>query len=235
MTPFRTQIAASILISLSTGAVFAQVDRTKTGVDPLSTEKAPNTTVVGQTKPPSRDASPTSTTSIERKTPRQTVDDAISTRVCVGCGGEPATTGALPVAPAPAAPSPVLPPQTRDVRLDELRTPSEPKKQPDLDTFALASAHRERAESAQEKTNGLWQSWLVSVCDGCGDQKPAKALKLEDWPNRTAPLTTGSVDQKTPAAKINHAEAKRIAVPHQRSLEADLSPDIVDSIRRMPQ
>jgi hypothetical protein len=235
MTTFRTLITASILSSLPLGAVFAQADRTGTGGGPLSTEKAPNTTVVGQTKPPSRNASPTSVKPIERVTPRQASDDAISTRVCVGCGGEPTTTGALPVAPTPVAPTPVVLPEKRDVQLDELHTPSEPKKQADLDTVALASAHRERAESQQERTNGLWQSWLVSVCDGCGDQKPAKALKLEDWPKRDFSMTTGSVDQKVPAAKVNRAEAKRVDVRHHGSLEADLSPENVDSIRRMPQ
>lgn len=235
MTTARMLIAASILSSLPLGIVLAQADRTGPGGGPLSTEKAPNTTVVGQTKPPSRDASPTSVKSIERLTPRQVADNAITTGVCSGCGGEPTTTGSLPVAPTPVVPTPAGPPEKRDVRLDELRTATEPKKQSDLDTFALASAHREQAESADERTNGLWQSWLVSVCDGCGDQKPAKALKLEDWPNRNVPLTTGSVDQKASSAKMHHAETKRAEVRHHGSLEADLSPENVAAIRRMPQ
>lgn len=234
MTTLRTLVAASILSSLPLGAAFAQGGQTAAGGDPLSAEKAPNTAVVGQTKPPSRDASPTSAKPIDRLTPHQAADDAITTRVCTGCGGEPTTTGSLPVAPTPVASTPVGPPERRDVQLDELRTAAEPQKQSDLDTVALASAHREQAKSVEEKTNGLWQSWLVSVCDGCGDQKPAKALKLEDWPNRNVPMTTGSVDQKAPSTKAHHSEAKRAEVHHHGSLEADLSPENVDLIRRMP-
>lgn len=206
----------------------AQPYATGAGAGPLSAEKVPNTTAVRQTKPPSRDASPTSVKPIERVTPHQAADDAITTRVCIGCGSEPSTTGSLP---APS--TPVSSPERRDVQLDELRTAAEPQKQSDLDTVALASAHREQAKSVEEKTNGLWQSWLVSVCDGCGDQKPAKALKLEDWPNRNVPMTTGSVDQKAPSTKAHHSEAKRAEVHHHGSLEADLSPENVDLIRRM--
>jgi hypothetical protein len=52
--------------------------------------------------------------------------------------------------------------------LDRLQALPKPAAQKDLNTFDLASAHRERAASMEEKTNGLWQSWLVSVCEGCG-------------------------------------------------------------------
>jgi hypothetical protein len=230
MSAFKAMIATSILCSLPTGTVFAQADQTGTGGGPLSAEKAPNTTSVGQTKPPSRDASPTSIKPIKRVAPRQAADDAITTRICIGCGGEPSTTGSLPTAPMRAGS-----PERRDGQLNELRTAAEPKKQSDLDTFALASAQRERAESVQEKTNGLWQSWLVSACNGCGDQKPAKAWKLEDWPRRDASLTTGSIDRKAFPEMAHHAEAKRAEVRHRGSLEADVSPEKVDSIRRMPQ
>ena len=225
MTTFRTLIAASILSSLPLGVVFAQAARMGIGGDPLSAEKAPNTTVVGQTKPPSRDASPTSVKPIDRVTPRQAADDAIANRVCVGCGGEPITTGALP----PASSS-----GKSDARHDEVSTATEPKKQSDLDTVALASAHRERAESVREKTNGLWQSWTVSICDGCDDQQPYKRRRLEDWPVRNVPMTTGSID-KAPPVKRPHAEAKRSDIHPHGTLEADLSPENVDSIRRMPR
>jgi hypothetical protein len=80
----------------------------------------------------------------------------------------------------------------------------------------------------------LWQSWLVSICDGCGDQKPAKSLKLEDWPNREGPATTGSIDHKY-QREMAHHDAKHVAARSHGSLEADLSPENVDSIRRMPQ
>ena len=230
MATFRMLIAASMLSSMPLGAVFAQAAQTGTGGGPLSAEKAPNTTTVGQTKPPSRDASPTSVKPIEQLTPRQAADDAISHRVCNGCAPEVREADPLTV-PVPV----VARPEKRDVQLDELQTAAKPKQQSDLDTVALASAHREQAKSIEEKTNGLWQSWLGSVCDGCGNQKQARALKLEDWPLRNVPLTTGSVDQTAPVAKVNHAEAKRVDVRHHGSLEADLSPENVGSIRRMPQ
>ena len=228
MINIRIPIICSILALFHSGSAFAQTDAANKHPYPLPTEKALNTTTVGQAKPPSRDASPTSVQPVARLTPRQVADDTIAMRVCAGCGGEPTTTGALPTS------TPSRPAEKRDLRLDELRTATEPQKQSDLDTVALASAHREQAKSVDDKTSGLWQSWVVSVCEGCGDQKPAKALKLEDWPKRNAPLATGSVDPKAPAAKAGHADAKGVEVRRQSSLEADLSPQNVDQIRRMP-
>lgn len=226
MTDLRAIPASLVLLVWCAIPLSAQTGVTGTGGDLLSTEKAPNTTAVGRTKPPSRDASPASSKPIERRTSRQAVDDRIGRSICIGCGPDPVTTGALPA---------TMPPQKPDVRLDELRAAAEPKKQSDLNTFELASAHRERAESAQEKTNGLWQSWLVSVCEGCGDQKPAKAYRYEDWPNRKAPMTTGSVGTKVAPEKVRHPIRKRAEAPHHGAFEADLSPEHVDSIRRMPQ
>jgi hypothetical protein len=45
-----------------------------------------------------------------------------------------------------------------NTRLRELEASAKPMQQTDLDTFKLAFAHRERAESMREKTNGLWKS-----------------------------------------------------------------------------
>ncbi|SEG71628.1 hypothetical protein SAMN04488144_15310 [Methylobacterium sp. 190mf] len=226
MTDIRAIPAILMLFVWSAGPISAQTDTTGTGGGPLSTEKAPNTTAVGQTKPPSRDASPASSKPIERRTPRHSAGDRIGRSICIGCGPDLTTTGALPTKALLQKP---------DVRLDELRAAAEPKKQSDLNTFELASAHRERAESAQEKTNGLWQSWLVSVCEGCADQRPAKAYRLEDWPSRGALLTTGSVDKKIAPDKVRHSTVKRAEVRQHGAFEADLSPEHVDSIRRMPQ
>lgn len=229
MTTFRAVVTASILFFAQMAAVFGQVDRTGTGGGPLSAEKAPNTTAVGQTKPPIRDIGSTPTIPSKRLPPHRNVHDAITVRICSGCIPSSAATGSSAAGVAAGT-------QDRsDVDFSAFKRAADDRKQSDLDTFVLASAHRERAESMQEKTNGLWQSWVVSVCDGCGDQKPAKALKVEDWPNRNLPLTTGSVDQKAPPTKVNHTETKRVEVRHHGSLEADLSPDNVDSIRRMPQ
>ncbi len=52
--------------------------------------------------------------------------------------------------------------------LDELRAAPIAKAQSDLDTTQLASARRERETSVSERTNGLWQSWVVAICQGCG-------------------------------------------------------------------
>jgi len=230
MTVLRAPTISLLLCYLVIGQASAQSDTTPIGADALTTEKVPNTTVVGQTKPPSRDASPTSVKPIERLTPRQAADDAIGRKVCVGCAPDPTTTSSISIG-APAIRAALKP----DVQLDELRTASEPKTQSDLDTVALASAHREQAKSADERTNGLWQSWVVSVCAGCGDQKPARALKLEDWPNREAPITTGSVGQKPSPGKARPAEVRKAEARPHGSLEADLSPETLNSIRQMPQ
>jgi hypothetical protein len=236
MTAIRTVIVASLVSALPIGAVSAQTDQTSTGGGALSAEKVANTTAVGQTKPPSRDASPTSVTAIERPTPRQVLDDAITTKICVGCSTEPAPPDPLSLTIRPS-----VTPERRDHPSDErggqrdAGLPSvAPQQQSDLDTVALASAHRERANSVREKTSGLWQSWLVSVCEACGDQKPTRALSVGDWPSRYGPATTGSITGKTQPVAARH-DAKAAAPRPHASLEADLSPDNIGSIRRMPQ
>lgn len=229
MTVHRPLVAMLCLCCAANVPAQAQDDRSLHGSDPLTTEKALNTTAVGQTKPPSRDASPTAVKAIDRPTPRQAADDAIASTICIGCAPEPATTGALPPAGGTDAG-----PAKRDVRLDELRALAPPPQQPDLNTVDLASAHRERARSVEEKTDGLWQSWLVSVCEGCGDQKPARSLRYEEWPDRGAPLTTGSF--RRGASDRTSAPSRGIRTAHASagSLGADLSPENVDSIRRRP-
>ncbi|MDP4027211.1 hypothetical protein Q8W71_32065 [Methylobacterium sp. NEAU 140] len=217
------------ICATSTGMASAQTDTTGTGGGPLTTEKAPNTTVVGQTKPPSRDASPTSTKPIERSTPRQAIDDAISRRICNGCLEYSTGKGFS------SKTSVGIPQGGGDARRDDPRDTGQSnsfKQQMDLDTVALASAHRERAKSSEEKTNGLWQSWLVSVCDGCGDQKPAQFLKRQDYPLRDV-MATGSVDQGPQHNRVQPHLVKRSEVPKHGSLAADLSPENVGTIRRM--
>lgn len=200
------------------------------GVDSLSAEKAPNKTAVGQTKPPSRDASPTSIKAIERPTLRQAADDAITAKICTGCNPDPATTETLPTASLSNGAI-----EKQDTMLSELRALAPPEKQTDLNTFELASAHREQARSMQEKTDGLWQSWLVSVCAGCGDQKPVRALRYEDWPKRNVPLATGSIEKSAPTKSARPTDDVKVTAHHRGTLEADLSPENVDSIRRGPQ
>ncbi|ACL59711.1 conserved hypothetical protein [Methylobacterium nodulans ORS 2060] len=80
--------AAALGVALVLTAPVAAEDqtaRTGTGGGPLSTQRAPNTTAVGQTKPPSRDASPATTGSIERRTPQQRQDSIITKGICAGC------------------------------------------------------------------------------------------------------------------------------------------------------
>ncbi|MCJ2013866.1 hypothetical protein [Methylobacterium sp. J-076] len=130
--------------------------------------------------------------------------------------------------------APEGPAEKRDVRLDELRARAAPPMQSDLNTVELASAHREQARSMEEKTDGLWQSWLVSVCDGCGDRKPAKALRFEDWPAHDASRPTGTLEAKAPSGTPATAPPGKPDLPARSSLEADLSPENIGAIRRMP-
>ncbi len=230
MTTIHTLGIGLVFSTLAIGLASAQTSTTGTGGDALSTDKAPNTTVVGQTKPPSRDASPTSVKAIDRPMSRQATDDAFGRRICNGCVTDPGETRSLSI----RHPVDVWQ-KTRDVRLDELRMTAEPQRQTDLDTVALASAPREQAKSMEEKTTGLWRSWLTSVCDGCGDQKPAKALKPEDWPMRDKLATTGSVDHKSAQDKVQPDAIKRVRFRSRDSLAADLSPENIGTIRRMPR
>ena len=236
MTAFRILIATSLISTLPIGTAFAQADPASTQGGVLSTERAPNTTAVGQTKPPSRDASPTAIKPIERPTAEQVATDAIAAQVCVGCNTESASAETLNLRIRPPVSPEVRggPPDDRIGQRDTSLGAVAPKQQSDLDTVALASAHRERAESVKERTDGLWQSWLVSVCNGCGDQKPARALKVQDWPDRAGPATTGSVARPTKPVAARHDDKPAASHPHG-SLEADLSPENVNSIRRMPQ
>lgn len=229
MSVYPRLVAAIGLSCLVTHTAQAQDNQPKIGTDPLLTEKAPNTTAAGQTKPPSRDASPTSVKDIDQTTPRQAVDDAIATRVCTGCNPVPATTGALPDR-SPADQSV----ERLGAKLDELRTTAPPQQQSDLNTTVLASAHRERAKSMEEKTDGLWQSWLVSVCEGCGDQKPVKAMRYEEWPDRKI-LPTAGTTKKSLAQKAKPTDKHIETVGAHNTLEANLSPENIDSIRRSPQ
>lgn len=52
--------------------------------------------------------------------------------------------------------------------LEQLRALPKPKGQVDLDTTRLVSVERTMSASVEERTSGLWQSWRVAVCQGCG-------------------------------------------------------------------
>ena len=229
MTTLRLFATAFALCGWAIGDASAQMDRTGTGGGPLSTEKAPHPTTSGQTKPPGGEVRPTSTPPLGGPKSDRAID-AATRRVCFGCISEPTESASA------SATNQIIRPQTNaDIQLKEIHVAPKPQRQTDLDTVALASAHREQAKSTEEKTNGLWQSWLVSVCDGCGDQKPAKALRREDMPVRDLPNITGSIGRRPPRDDGKSHAARPVEIRHHNTLAADLSPENVDSIRRMPQ
>ena len=139
------------------------------------------------------------------------------------------------IGPALAQPEGTTPPAAihNDTKLNELRAAPEPKQQPDIDTLQLASAHRERAESVEEKTNGLWQSWTISICEGCGNTPSYRKTVADDFANRKRLIDEGS-------ASATAREAPRRALRNKpegygRRLYATLSPEAVGQIRRMPR
>lgn len=137
--------------------------------------------------------------------------------------------------PAFAEPQSVIStaPYYNDAKLNELRAGPEPKKQGDLDTLQLASAHRERAVSVEERTNGLWQSWLTSVCEGCGDTPSYRKTVDDDFANRRSLASRGSesLAGREPSKRLPRNKPESFGRP----LYADLSPEIVGQIRRMPK
>ena len=125
--------------------------------------------------------------------------------------------------------SSVLPNKTTgDTRLNELRSSPKPKQANDLDTLQLASAYRERAASVSERTNGLWQSWTTSICDGCGNTPTYDKTIRDDFANRK-----GFADFE--AARRQRAAQQKIPLEeYGRRLYSDLSTENIDQIRRMP-
>lgn len=121
-----------------------------------------------------------------------------------------------------------------------LDVPSGPatKQQADLDTMKLAAAHRERAETVQERTNGLWQSWLVSICEGCGPSGRRYQDTIRDDMQRNIPTFTQNTASAQDAAGLERARMRTSrALPagsYSRRLYTDLSPEAVDQIRRSP-
>ena len=127
----------------------------------------------------------------------------------------------------------VLPDKTKnDVQLNELRTAPIPKQVDDLDTLQLASAHRDRAASVDEKTNGLWQSWTTSICEGCGNTPPYQDTVRNDFATRKG--LVGLKVEADPRKQQLAAPQKVQPEPPKRSFYTDLSNENIDQIRRMP-
>ncbi|KAB1075403.1 hypothetical protein [Methylobacterium soli] len=123
-------------------------------------------------------------------------------------------------------------PDRETARLNELRATSPPKQAQDLDTLQLASAHRERAASVQEKTNGLWQSWLVSICEGCGDTPPHHKTIQNDYVKNKG--YAGLPSEPRTVSQRQAPPQREVPERYGRRLYSDLSPEIVGQIRRMP-
>ncbi|KAB1073859.1 hypothetical protein [Methylobacterium planeticum] len=121
-----------------------------------------------------------------------------------------------------------------DARLNVLRAAPEPKQAKDIDTLQLASAQRVRAASVQEKTEGLWQSWTTSICEGCGDTPSYRKTIEKDFSSRksTAGTNPGAVSV---ASRQQPAPREAISEQYGRRLYSDLSPETVGQIRRMPR
>lgn len=81
---FKT-LAAGTAIALLALPALGQTAQTGTGGGPESTARAANVTPTGQTRPPSRDASPTANKDINRRSPNDANQDAISKGICIGC------------------------------------------------------------------------------------------------------------------------------------------------------
>ena len=127
----------------------------------------------------------------------------------------------------------VLPDKTsNDVQLNELRSAPIPNQVNNLDTLQLASAHRDRAASVDEKTNGLWQSWTTSICEGCGNTPPYQDTVRNDFVNRKG--LAGLKAEAAPGKQQQAAPQKAQPEPSKRSLYTDLSNENIDQIRRMP-
>ncbi|MGU3360356.1 hypothetical protein ACLBWX_08495 [Methylobacterium sp. M6A4_1b] len=124
-----------------------------------------------------------------------------------------------------------------DAELGELRAAPVPSQAKDLDTLQLASAQRERAASVEEKTNGLWQSWTVSICEGCGTTPSYKTTIDDDFANRKRVVdlkSKGESARSAPAKVARPAPEQPSPQAPGRSLYADLSTENISQIRRMP-
>jgi len=129
--------------------------------------------------------------------------------------------------------APSLAQEADGARLKELEASTKTPQQTDLDTFKIASAHRERADSMREKTNGLWQSWLVSICEGCGpERQPYFKRSSAQVSEKAAPKSVVVDNKPTSVPKTAASQPqKRLSVI---TVASDLSDSSIDQIRRAP-
>lgn len=119
-----------------------------------------------------------------------------------------------------------------NTQLKELHTTPVPKQASDLDTLRFASAQRKKAVSIEEKTNGLWQSWTMSICEGCGNTPSYKKTVDDDFANRKG-LYLSKSNGRALRNEALASRARPLGKPG-RSFYADLSPENISQIRRMP-
>ncbi|MCJ2115335.1 hypothetical protein MKK65_01790 [Methylobacterium sp. J-001] len=80
------KIATLVVLALGTQPGWGQsVSQTGTGGGPATAAKAPHTTATGQTVPNPRALGPNETGSIDRRSPAEQRNDAITRGICVGC------------------------------------------------------------------------------------------------------------------------------------------------------
>jgi len=75
--------ALAVLFAIASLPAAAQPEGPRTDI--LSTSRAGNVTATGQTKPPSRDASPASRLDLNRRSRSDDRQDDISRSICIGC------------------------------------------------------------------------------------------------------------------------------------------------------
>ena len=86
MTSRIPLIAALVFTIGSAGSVLAQSPaETGTGGDVSTTTRAPNTTAVGQTKPPGAAAGGDVDRNLDQRTKQQKKDSEITKGICIGC------------------------------------------------------------------------------------------------------------------------------------------------------
>lgn len=84
-TSARMVLIFALLAGSAVPAAAQRSSETGTGGSPDSTIKAPNTTGVGQTKPPGAAGVPESPGAREERTRTEKKNDAIETGICIGC------------------------------------------------------------------------------------------------------------------------------------------------------
>ena len=129
---------------------------------------------------------------------------------------------------AQSPPDPIVGFSRSDADLDALHGVPAPRQQTDLDTVRLAAAQRENTASMQERTDGLWQSWRVSICKGCGVDESPPGERVKAY-FKARDVASGD------RAPVHQAENPRPrGQGRTASLYDDLSTENLDRIRRGP-